>query len=118
MDIICQGIITQGTLANYANLSGYVERLNQEIKTQKQAIQAALDAGIPVEPCGPGGHTAFVQTSSRIVPAWKEIALNLGANEERIREATTPSVIRALVVERPAIGVIATPRIYPSVVAG
>ena len=114
MNTIADGVVTQAALAEYFRLAEWIAELTKELDAQKKALHMALNAGVPLEPCTPGGFTAHVKTTSRVVPAWKDIALGLGADEDAIRATTTPTISRTLVVEHAAAGVAATPKIYPS----
>jgi len=84
-------------------LDAALKTLGKERDILEANVLQSLDDGLEINP---GNLTASVRAITRVTPKWKEIALTLGADEERIRAETTPSISRKVIVEQSAACVI------------
>jgi hypothetical protein len=62
-------------------------------ETETQLMAAVVQGVTP-----PPGYALAIEETVSVRPAWKEVALSLGADEDIVRAQTSPTVSKKLVV--------------------
>lgn len=91
--------VTQAELRELEDLRAKEKVINRALKELEDGLRDRLLAGAAVNA---GNLTGRVSETVRVTPAWKEVALGLGADEDEVRASTQPTVSYKVVIE-PAV---------------